>query len=277
MTPVLLSTFRPRTLIDMRVGKFHTVQLLVHIRQQDWRWYQENAVEITEEFQELMQERVLPRMVGTELEDFYRTKHPGVLPPLEEELGGNNNNNSSSKVVASKNNKLGGGGKKRETTSNKGRGKKGSKGGGGTVTSSTSKAIAKNSKKRKGYSLLQLLQDNKPEKDVYFSFGDIIQLSYRKEPALSYKTIFFQSQQDDPSKKKSTTTMNTTSFRDYHRLSHRLLIWISKLDPDQKTNPDPKGVGFYRPELIPISNLFRPPAELDLDDDDDDDNNHNIK
>ncbi|KAG7365564.1 hypothetical protein IV203_038768 [Nitzschia inconspicua] len=274
MAPVLLSTFRPRTLIDMRVGKFHTVQLLVHIRQQDWKWYQENAVEITEEFQELMQERVLPRMVGTELEDYYRTKHTGVLPPLEEELG---DNSSSSKVVASKNNKLGGGGKKRETTtSTKGRGKNVSKGAGGTV-SSTSKATAKNSKKRKGISLLQLLQDNndgsgkKPEKDVYFSFGDIIQLSYRKEPALSYKTIFFQkSQQDDPSKKKSI--MNTTSFRDYHRLSHRLLIWISKLDPDQKTNPDPKGVGFYRPELIPISNLFRPPAELDLDDDDDDDN-----
>jgi hypothetical protein len=250
-TPLLLDPslpHRPRTSIDVQVGKFHVLQVLIHIRKRDWKWYQDHAQDITEEFQELLQERVLPRMVGNEIEDFLRSKYPNVLPPPEEDK------------VASKNKK--GGNKKREiATAGKGKGKK----------AAAPNATFKNPKKRKG-----IVDDDgseKAEKDVYFSFGDIIQLSYRREPAMSYKTIFFEKKNPHAKAKEGskTSAATKTPFRDYRRLSHRLLIWISKLDPDQKTNPDLQGIGFYRPEMIPISSLFRQPADLDLDDDDNDD------
>lgn len=241
------STFRPRTAVDIRVGKFHVIQLLIHLRHRDWTWYQENAEDITEECLELLQEKVLPRMVGDELEAYYHAKHPGVLPPLEEELGSK---------VGSKNKK---GSKKQQ-----GKGKKGGV---------SAAAAAASTKKRKGKAQGEDDEKEKPEKDVYFSFGDTIQLSYRREPALPYKTIFFKNQlreDDTVAKSKKLFSSNNSRFRDYLRLSHRLLIWISKADSDQKTNPDPKDVGFYRPEMIPISSLFRQPADLELEDDDED-------
>jgi hypothetical protein len=237
------------------VGKFHVLQLLIHLRKRDWKWYQENAQSISEEFQELLQERVLPRMVGNELEEYLHAKHPGVLVPLLEQ------EYSVGKVVA-KNNKM----KKQDTTvgSKSGRGKEAGKGG----TLATAKPRSnKNSKKRKAY--MQIEESNeKPEKGVYFSFGDIIQLSYRREPALSYTTLFLSSNHVGVIN-KSSDTRNNNPFTNYRKISCRLLIWVSKLDQDQKTNPDPEGVGFYRPEMIPIPNLFRQPAELALDEKDD--------
>jgi hypothetical protein len=232
------------------VGKFHVLQVLIHLRKRDWTWYQANAQSISEEFQELLQERVLPRMVGKELEEFVRAKHPGVLqPPPEQEY-------SDGKQLGKKNEKASG--------SNNGRGNEAGTGG----TTATAKPRAKKTRKSRKAPMQTQPSMEKPEKSVYFSFGDIIQLSYRQEPAVSYVTLFYPTSQACHIN-ASTSTGENSPFTNYRKLSCRLLVWLSKLDHELKTNPDPEGVGFYRPEMIPISNLFRQPAELDLDEIDD--------
>ena len=70
-------------------------------------------------------------------------------------------------------------------------------------------------------------------------------------------------------------------FHDRKKLSHRLLVWISKSDAaaaasaseggDTKAASRRPGEGMYRSEMIPISSLFRKPKELmRLSDDEDD-------
>jgi hypothetical protein len=235
--------------MDVRVGKFHVLQLLIHLRKRDWKWYQTNAQGISEEFQELLQERVLPRMVGKELEEFVRAKHPGVFAPLPEQEYTNSKVTAKYKV------------KKQDKASGSHIGRVKAEGKGGTTVVAKPRSN-KNSKIRKAsMEIVESLE--KPEKSVCFSFGDIIQLSYRREPAFSYTTVFFPSNQAGDIN-NSIPSRNNIPFTNYRKLSCRLLIWVSKLDQEQKTNPDPEGVGFYRPEMIPIPNLFRRPAELDL-------------
>jgi hypothetical protein len=90
----------------------------------------------------------------------------------------------------------------------------------------------------------------KSDKEVYYSFGETIQLAYRRQELKSNQgaTIFYK-----PKEKGK--------FLELPKLSHRILIWCSKLDLHNKTNPDQSNVGFHRPELIPIASLFREPKE----------------
>ena len=79
----------------------------------------------------------------------------------------------------------------------------------------------------------------------------------------------FCSRKDDDN--DNPLSSSSSKFYDHDKLSKQVLIWISQVDPAQKTNPDPVGVGFYRPEMLPVSSLFRRPEESSDDDDDDDD------
>ena len=80
--------YRPRQSLDIKVGKFHMLEALIQVRPADWEYFQQHRDDVQEELLELLQERVLPRMFGKELEAFYRAKHPGVLPPLDHEYYG---------------------------------------------------------------------------------------------------------------------------------------------------------------------------------------------
>ena len=97
-------------------------------------------------------------------------------------------------------------------------------------------------------------------------------------------------------KKTNTSTENTKeeeeedhapeqdskSNREFYsvgKLPHRLLLWLSPLNQDDPNAPDPSNVGFRRPELIPLCEIFCEPVAVqqeskevvELDDDDDDD------
>jgi hypothetical protein len=255
--------FRPRRCLDIRVGKFHILEVLLHVRRADYEYFQANdradenePGEVTAEFLELLQERILPRMFGNELEAHHRAKNPGVLPPESSDYYGDVATGNTTKK-----------GKKRAAP--KVRGKM------GAAKASNATSTADGAKKKKTNSgtaaAFAALEDEdgaeKTVKDVYFSFGDTIQLAYRREPTTSSRTIFFGKKEDQD--KDNESIKPSSGFHDYIKLSHRLVIWISKLNPEQKTTPDPKGVGFYRPEMIPTSSLFRQPKDILNDDSDD--------
>ena len=50
------------------------------------------------------------------------------------------------------------------------------------------------------------------------------------------------------------------SFRSWNKLSKRLNIWVFKFDPENPTDVSvSEGGGFPRPELLPLSDIFRQP------------------
>ena len=194
-----------RTFMELRVGKSHLVEVLLQVRRADLGWYRSNYNTIQEELFELMQENVLPRMCGEEIENFHRMKHPNLFPP---DIAGSKN---ASKAKHSK---------------------------------------PAGRKKGKKAPPPPEEEKQKPDKEVYYSFGETIQLAYRRQELKSSQgaTIFYKAKEKG-------------NFLELPKLSHRILIWCSKLDPHNKTNPDQLNVGFHRPELIPIASLFREPKE----------------
>jgi len=244
----------------------------------EWDWYDGNREEIHQEFLELLEASVLSRMFGNEIEDYHRKKNPSIMRGQVDEVLGK---------VGSRNRTTAGGGKR-----------KGGHAAAGKSTNKKHKIVIGND------------EEKKPDKDIYFSFGELIELAYKKEPIKkdsSSRTILFQSSSlsnkesstlepaaPEPKKndskadnnknknnskipKTSVVGLGTGTFRDRQKLSHRLLIWISKREAASSSSTDgglssSKTEGIYRTEMIPISSLFRKPAELmTLSDDEEED------
>ena len=259
---------RPRSSFDIQVGRSHLLEVTVHlvtrrrdashrkrlhrsksgnaVYQDEWDWYEAHKEDIHAEFLELLEASVLSRMFGKQLEGYHRTENPSILPRVNDDVGG----------VASKN-KAGGKNRKRKGPNAK-----------------------KQTHKKQKFGLPQEEEDDKkPEKDIYFSFGQLIQLAYKKEPIgneSSSHTILFRSKETSAS--VTSDSGNTTpggSFRDRRKLPDRLLVWISQSDAAAASEGGSKAPrpseGMYRPEMIPISSLFRKPKDFeDFSDNDDD-------
>ena len=373
---------RPRSTFDLKVGKFHLLEVTVHLRRRrrrrtavkknknqkkknkrpktkaksktktnnsrsknstdaedtinnnsaedDWLWYDTNKEEIHDEVLELLERSIISRMFATEMEDYYQKYHPTVVPPPDHEL----------EQIGAKNKKKsfqGRGGTKR-------RGK-----GGTTTTTTTKKKKTNNNKKRQhNYASFGTNEENeKPEKEIYFAFGERIEVAYKKEPIPKWnesQTVLFKplapktttassaaatpklqttslaslvaSSSTGRTRNTTTTTVNAAEkaggpatnemktpvpecvrFLDRKKLSSKLCLWISPAQHEQdehRTNKDTAStttpalastvtldaIYEYRPEMIPISNLFRVPEDIVLsssssssssDDDDDDD------
>jgi hypothetical protein len=257
---------RPRRCLDLRVGggegnssasSSHWLEVVVHLRRIDYRWYKDNEEDITNEFLELLESSIVPRIFGKEIENYHKTHSKGVIPIHEDEIAGK---------VGSKNKNSRG--KKRGAVVGM------AAAASGGINNKTKKKQATTTSRvacsRKSITTDQDIEEEtnkKLEKDVYYSFGEIIQLTYRCEPTKSHRTILYREQTT------KEDNNNSSKFYDFPKLSQQLLIWISKVDPDSKTNPDPDGVGFYRPEMLPVSSLFRKPdgeesSDEDLDEDD---------
>ena len=208
---------RPRVSLDLNVGSSHVVEVLLQLRRSDWDWFKSNEAEIEEELLRLLEESVLSRMFGDEIEDYHRKHNPQIFPP--EKVGAKNSKSKQGTIDRS--------GKKY---------RKGSKKAAAVEKQATE--VAENEKKAK--------------KDVYYAFGEWLQLAYRKQDLPPWNqgghTLFFKEGDEQ-------------GFTDRLKLPARLLIWCSRINPAGKTRPDPDNVGFYREEMIPIASLFREPKD----------------
>jgi hypothetical protein len=255
---------RTRTLLELQVGKSHLVEILLQIRRVDIPWFETNAATIWEEILDLLERSVIPRMCGDELERYHMARHPTQFPP-ETAVGQKNKTGRGNTTATGKKASMGKGGKRK-------------RGGGGKDESSAAAATKKSHQKRE-----EEMVPTKPDKDVYYAFGEEIQLAYRRTEIKQSDslTLFFKEGETTATARSGSAATTSTpnnvvtapNLHQFHKLSHRIHLWCSKIvDPLQKTNPDLQGVGFYRPELIPMASLFRqPPDGMEDDDDDDDD------
>lgn len=240
---------RPRSQIDVRVGSSHIVETLLHLRRDDYPWYLENEEEINQEFLELLQVSVIPRMFDVELEEYHNQVSPELMPLPAEQVG-SKNTKSLNKAIANQSD-----GKNRKGRKNK---------------------ISKTESQQQQAELKQQRNHEKVTKEISYAFGSTIQLAYRLQHLYSKRQTYDQhtllfpessssSLANEESAKqgaeKSNRNINQLRFQCPIKLPQRIVIWISRLDPNDPTNPDPKGAGFCRPELIPISSLFREPKD----------------
>ena len=213
---------RPRVCLDLKVGRFHVVEVLLHLRRSDWEWYQSSHQVIEEELLSLLDQSVLPRMFGEEIESYHRKHNPRIFPP--EEVGAKNKDKTA----------------KKNSHQNAKNSRKGA-----ATSAEMSKKMA------------NPCVEEKKAKDVYYAFGEMLQLAYRKQEVHAWNqvgsTMFFKEKLDE----------EDTEFYDRPKLSGRLLVWCSKVDCQNKTNPDPDNLGFFRQDMIPISALFREPKDLE--------------
>ncbi|OEU21507.1 hypothetical protein FRACYDRAFT_235134 [Fragilariopsis cylindrus CCMP1102] len=299
---------RPRTSFELKVGNCHLLEVTVHLRRRnrnrnrsvgttekteietnetivdndDWDWYNTNKEEVNDELLELLERSIISRMYGIEIEEYYQKFHPTVLPPKNNDIN----------QIGSKNKN-----KKR-------------KAGGSNKTTKTSKMKSSNAKtttkKKKNYASFGKNNSNnnsgdddddgdeKPEKDIYFAFGELIELAFKKQPIDkddSYsQTILYKKKSNTDNddndndeirhdatgpvnnQEETKTATSTTNFYDRQKLSSRLLVWISPTSIAGSNDVVSTATATatnkldtiyeYRQEMIPISNLFRKPAEV---------------
>jgi hypothetical protein len=301
---------RLRRCIDVRVGRTHTVEVLFHLRRQDYDndWYNTHADEIHAEILEMFESTILSRMFGREIESYHRLKHPHLFPPGDD---GDDDDIIGSKNKSKKRRRQGGKKADNKTKSNNNKKIKTSEVSESSVLAAAGGSGSKGIDNDNGGDGINDddvdCGDGRSTK-VYYSFGSTIQLAYRKQPIdnVTHRTILVKpsppttnddddddgedskndNQEDkigggskrNRNQKKADNTETSQqssfiSFYDLEKLPYRLLVWIS---PSSTGTASCSNIAveseefFHRPEMIPVSSLFRTPKEL-LDDDDDED------
>ena len=298
---------RLRTCVDVRVGKTHLVEVIFQLRRQDYDWYIGHNEEIHGEILELLESTILSRMFSKDIEDYHRRTNPLLLPPDDDDdnlIGSKTKkkNNSSSK-------KQKGGGraktKSKKAAANSGGGSTTS----GLLDTECDDDIedgnGKNDSRKVFYSFgsaIQLAYRKQPIGPINSSSGGSSRFGGggASSSFVPHRTILVQNQKESQkeeersskrarvnddgrktAKRKDSTGSDVVTFYDLDKLPYRLLVWISPSSSSMITGSGQSSsaatgslVGdaefFHRPEMIPVSSLFRTPAGLEEDDDDDD-------
>jgi hypothetical protein len=226
-----------RTYLELRVGTFHSAEVILHVRRQDLRWFNRDDHPTAELFS-VLQETVLPRMFANEIETSHSRQTGVKLPPplgpggVPIEVGETNLRQQQQQ----------GAGKKRR------------------------RPLTKKQQAAELARLKTQAEDGSSAKvkDVYYAFGTSLQLAYRLEDDPKRKptvTLLFRDDpqlDDERAKNKAATRKPSQTMQQLLKLSKRLVVWCYPYDSTAPMDADPPG-GMLRPEMIPLADLFRLP------------------
>lgn len=258
-----------RHLFEVRVGQYHTIEVLLQIRQADLSWWNEDLRNNERQLHKLIGRRILPVECREEIEKFHSRRRQ-----REERKAAHNEatvpNKKNAVVVGEVN-------LKKKASSRK-------RGSGNNETKSRKKKTANDNKTNK-----KAEDATKEKRSKLFSDsgtwvlapGYTIQLCYRMEDieSSSATTLVFRTNKKsnilkseiasadtattgeqtqnslDEDDKKSVTL---ASFRRWTKLKKRINVWVFKFDPDNPCDlSHSEGGGFPRPDLIPMADIFR--------------------
>ncbi|KAL7531425.1 hypothetical protein ACHAWF_003765 [Thalassiosira exigua] len=255
-----------RTLFELRAGSIHTIEVLLQIRLSDISWWNSDLSSHERELYRLIGRRILPVECRAVIEaDRAKVRDAAKLKTTEKKKGEIVIGEANLKKLGKE---KGTGGRKR------GAGKKAKK---GVKTSKKQKTSDKNAANGVGDNVaseskekkLKLLRE--PGKWI---MGKSIQLCYMVEEIENFSstTLIFRPREDATESDKTAVSdspgggekggdeVPLATFRQWKKLPKRLNLWVFKFDPDN----DPsdlslsEGGGFPRPELLPMSDIFRP-------------------
>jgi hypothetical protein len=199
-----------RTFLELQVGRTHSVEVLLHLRLADAKWFH-SSPDLKKELFRLLSQHVIFREFEKEIQEYHDIRN-GIRPAVIE--------------VGEKN-----------------------------------KPKAKKGKKRKAAPSAVEPVKEKPKRAVRHVFGTGIQITYKMEEISDKQgaTLIFprRNAKEDKGQKRPPPM-----FRQRPKLSKRIVLWCY---PRDETNDDSpiKGQGFPRPEMVPITSLFREPAATD--------------
>jgi hypothetical protein len=261
--PPILTT---RSRFDVRVGSIHTLEVLLQIRSSDLTWWNSNLRDHERQLYKLIGRRILPAELKDEIQS-----------DLDRELRFKNVNGgeiSTKKgvVVGEVNLKKMADNK---TKAGKKRGKQATK-----DTSKTKKAKSVATETSKTSAAKDIIDTKRPKllrETGKWVMGESIQACYIMEEidrtascSMAFRPMKKSGGQESkdcqPTPAKGTgSTVDTeekliplATFRSWNKLSKRLNIWVFKFDPNDPTDLSvSEDAGFPRPELLPLSDIFR--------------------
>ena len=262
-----------RTLFEVRVGAYHSIEVLLQIRQSDISWWNSDLRNHERQLHKLLGRRVLPVECREEIEEF----HSNRKIREERKAGGAN------EVVVGEDNLKKNASRKRGNASTKEKKKKKK---GGAKTQKKQKIAADNTA-AKGADDATKEKRSKPFQDPgtwVLASGYTIQLCYSVEEieSSSATTLVFRPKKKIEESKtedaadgnneqsaKTSQTQNSlddndkkpvplASFRKWTKLKKRINVWVFKLDPDNPCDlSHSEGGGCPRPDLLPMADIFR--------------------
>ena len=252
------SCYGTRNLVELRVGKNGALQVQLHLRSCDVGWFNENSTGCISQLLSLISKKILPQEFQEELENTAAKKVPSSSVR-------STNIETKKRKKASKHNDRG---SKEETNANPYKSKPPAKKSkrfkapkkGNPASSNTTRE--KDDKKSKSY--LSTMETK-------YLFGDSIQITYRvKTIRTSHRaTLSIKShaadQVDGHDRNRNNTDPCTKSelgkicrFECLRLLPKLVIVWLYPFDPLNPKQPYMDCTdGFPRPELIPISSLFK--------------------
>jgi hypothetical protein len=215
-----------RNLIELKVGKRHTVQLQLHLKTCDIEWFNDQTKNKLNQLLSLLSKDVMPDIFNNE------------------EIQNNNGSRKSS------------GNFNQETKGTKEKKRK------ATLKGTEPKVGGKKSKLQKTNKGTAAGQPMKTEtKKTYLStmetkylFADNLQISYQvKSVQNSHRAILTYGQSSEEVKGKALST-----FESLKPLPEMILVWCYPFDPLNPKLPIMNTTdGFSRPEFLPLSSLFK--------------------
>ena len=214
----------------MRVGQFHSAEIVMYVRRQDFAWFHRQQAD--QELMQMLQQKVLPRMFASEVEVSHAKKSGEVLPPP---LG----SGGIPIGIGETNLKQNGKGKRKRQQSKQ-------------------QIKAESAVKR------QDEIDNKKETDMHYAFGTHVQLAYRlldepkRKPPVTL--VMRTESRHDPTQQQQQ--QQEKPLQQLIKLSKRVAVWCYPLESasPELDHPEPPS-GMHRPDMIPLSDLFRKPKE----------------
>lgn len=270
-----------RTLFELRVGSYHTIEVLLQIRLSDIEWWNSDLYNHERQLYKLLGRRVLPNNECKEEIEKYRSERKRK----EDLLNNNKEKKQSGEVVIGEANLKKKAADKEKSTSGKkrGRGKKAKKETKASKKQKVKDAANEGTEEKKRPKLLR--------ETGKWIMGNSIQICYLMEDIenCTAATLIFRqkesttenleeqsntqqmSQSSTEGKKKSKSTSKKkveandddkqvplSTFRSWRKLSKRINLWVFKFDPNNPSDLSvSEGGGFPRPDLLPMADIFR--------------------
>ena len=267
-----MSPTTTRSRFDVRVGSIHTLEVLLQIRSSDLTWWDSNLRDHERQLYKLIGRRIVPLELNDEIQN-------DIARELGDKIVTDANAKTKKVVIGEVNLK-----KMTKSTNSK---KRGNESAATKGKSKTKKMKAASSKDKQIPAALAIDKDDTIDsKDKRpkllremgkWIMGKSIQVCYvmedidrttscsmafrpvkqpSKENELTSDTLSLSKETDVSIKEEKLIPLAT--FRSWIKLSKRLNVWVFKFDPNDPTDLSAtQDGGFPRPELLPLSDIFR--------------------
>ena len=246
--------YETRNEMELSVGTSHIVDVLLQLRQDDLKWFNDNVTTHEAELMEIVSTKILA------VEETFRNEvlaaKKRVVPTIQtESIGTGKRGKKQPKVIIGEKNLDSDGEVKGLKVSKKRKAPKKSEGVG---VDNADKSGKSTKQKDSAFQRPNIL------------YGKNIQVIYRlldrKTSQSNQATLFFidernESKKISTSSKKKSKKKCVASFGQLKKLSKKIEIWVFRFDENNPSFHIPSGGGFPRPEMTPLTALFRDGSE----------------